>query len=188
MEAAVMRDESKFKEYLTALCEIHDKQISPLLASLYWKVLEPFTDEECEKAFKALIYKSRFFPKPVEFVEIIKGTSSDQATSAWLEVLATVKRVGQYQSVMFSDPLIHSVIESMGGWVRLAGGMKTDEEIWKQKEFERLYNVLSKNPRDKMPSYLPGLCEIQNTANGYDVRDEIVKIGNDKEVSKIGMQ
>ena len=66
--------------------------------------------------------------------------------------------------------------------------MKTDEEIWKQKEFERLYNVLSKNPRDKMPSYLPGLCEIQNTANGYDVRDEIVKIGNDKEVSKIGMQ
>lgn len=183
-----MKNESKFKEYLTALCEIHDKKISPLLASLYWKVLEPFTDEQCERAFKSLIYESRFFPKPVEFVEIIRGTNNDNATRAWLEVLETVKRVGHYQSVMFSDPLIHSVIESMGGWVRLAGGMKADEEIWKQKEFERLYNVLSKNPRDKMPSYLPGLCEIQNTANGYDVENEIMKIGYGKEVGKIGMQ
>jgi len=181
-----MKDESKFKEYLTALCEIHDKKISPLLASLYWKVLEPFTDEQCEKAFKTLIYETRYFPKPVEFVEIIRGKNQDRATVAWLEVLDTVKHVGHYQSVQFSDPVIHSVIESMGGWVRLAGDMKADEEKWKQKEFERLYDVLSKNPRDKMPGYLPGLCEIQNAANGYDFKAEVYQVGG-QERKQIGV-
>ena len=181
-----MRDESKFKEYLTALCEIHDKKISPLLASLYWKVLEPFTDEQCEKAFKSLIYESRFFPKPVEFIETIKGTTGDRATTAWLEVLETVARVGHYQSVRFDDPVIHAVIEAMGGWVRLAGDMKADEEKWKQKEFERLYQVLSKNPRDNVPSYLPGLCEIQNAANGYDITSNPVMIGNERKQLEAG--
>lgn len=181
-----MRDETKFKEYLTALCEIHDKQISPLLASLYWKVLEPFTDEECEKAFKALIYKSRFFPKPVEFIETIKGTTGDRATTAWLEVLETVARVGHYQSVRFDDPVIHAVIEAMGGWVRLAGDMKADEEKWKQKEFERLYGIFIRNPRDKHPQYLPGLCEITNAAEGYNVINKPIAIGANNRL--IGMR
>ena len=172
-----MKDEVKFKEYLTALCEIHDKTISPLLTSIYWKVLEPFNDEDCEKVFKSLIYETRFFPKPSEFIEALRVKSSDQATMAWIDVLETVKRVGQYQSVKFSDPVIHGVIEAMGGWIKLAGDMTVDEEKWKQKEFEKLYEILARNPRDKNPEYLPGLCEVQNAANGYDVESGIVRIG-----------
>jgi hypothetical protein len=181
MEAAGMKDEAKFKEYLTALCEIHDKKISPLLVSLYWKVLEQFTDEQCIRAFKALIYETRYFPKPVEFIEAIRGKNGDRATAAWIEVLETVKRVGHYQSVRFSDPVIHAAIESMGGWVRVAGDMKADDEKWKQKEFERLYDVMSRNPRDKMPEYLPGLCEIQNATNGYDHKADVVMIGGNEQ-------
>ncbi len=98
---------------------------------------------------------------------------------AWIEVLETVKRVGHYQSVRFSDPVIHAVIDVMGGWVRL-GDMKVDDEKWKQREFERLYEILSKNPRDRMPEYLPGLSEIQNAASGYEVKQEIISIGNER--------
>jgi len=88
--------------------------------------------------------------------------------------------------VRFDDPVIHAVIEAMGGWVRLAGDMKADEEKWKQKEFERLYQVLSKNPRDNVPSYLPGLCEIQNAANGYDITSNPVMIGNERKQLEAG--
>jgi hypothetical protein len=68
-----MKNEIKFKEYMTMLCELHDKILSDMMKDLYWKVLEPFTDEECERAFKELIYSTRFFPKPVDLIEILQG-------------------------------------------------------------------------------------------------------------------
>ena len=87
------------------------------------------------------------------------------------------QKVGQYQSVKFNPPIIHGIIETMGGWIKLAGDMKADDEKWKQREFERLYDILSRNPPDKYPEYLPGVCEVQNAANGYEVDSGIVRIG-----------
>lgn len=163
---------------MLALCEIHDRKFSTLLSDLYWKVLEPFTDEQCEAAFEDLIYFTRFFPKPVEFIEKIRGTQSNRGALAWVDVLEAVKRVGPYQSVKFPDPVIHSVIEAMGGWVQL-GGMLTDEEKWKQKEFERLYQILES--RDANHEYLPGIVEIDNAARGFQQAVEPVLLGDAQE-------
>ena len=170
-----MRDEIKFKEYLTALCELHDKTISKLLTDLYWKILEPFTDEECEAAFKELIYSSRFFPKPAEFREILCGKKEHQATAAWIEVLNAVARIGNYKSVKFSDPVIHSVIKVMGGWPQLCT-MESKDEKWKQKEFERLYEVIS-SWKGNHTEYLPGTHEMENNRLGHEKREDIVEIG-----------
>lgn len=170
-----MRNEVKFKEYMALLCETFDKTMSKLLTDLYWKVLEPFDDAQCEAAFKELIYSSRFFPKPADFIEVLRGKKADRAMEAWCEVLGTVKHVGNYQSVKFADPVIHSVINVMGGWDRLAGTMTLDEEKWKQKEFERLYSVMEK--RGNHPEYLPGAHEVENNARGYEEKQEIVEIG-----------
>ena len=63
-----MKNETKFKEYMAMMCELHDRTVSKLLTDLYWKVLEAYTDEQCEAAFKELIYSSKFFPKPADFV------------------------------------------------------------------------------------------------------------------------
>ena len=68
-----MKNEVKFKEYMATLCELYDRQISKLLTDLYWKILEPFTDEQCEEAFKEIISSCRFFPKPADFREVILG-------------------------------------------------------------------------------------------------------------------
>jgi len=175
-----MKNEIKFKEYLAVLCELHDRTMSKMLTDLYWKVLEPFSDEDCEVVFKEIIYSNKFFPKPADFTELLRGSKKNQGTLAWIEVLETIKRVGAYQSVKFSNPVIHGVIESMGGWARLAGDMLVDEEKWKQKEFERLYEVISQHQRGKHPEYLAGICEIQNGANGYEVKPEIILIGFDR--------
>jgi hypothetical protein len=161
---------------MLALCEIHDRKFSTLLSDLYWKVLEPFTDEQCELVFKELLYSTRFFPKPVEFIEKIMGTQTNRATLAWLDVLEAVKRIGPYQSVKFPDLVIHGVIEAMGGWVQL-GGMLTDEEKWKQREFERLYQILETS-RGANQEYLPGIVEIDNAARGFHQAVEPVLLGD----------
>jgi Domain of unknown function (DUF6475) len=184
-----MKNEIKFKEFMSLLSETFDKPLSSALSDLYWKILEPFTDEQCEAAFKEIIYSSKFFPKPVDFVEILRGKKADRATEAWIEVLNAIKRIGNYESVKFSDPVIHSVLQVMGGWDHLASTMTMDEEKWKQKEFERLYQVMER--RGNHPVYLPGTCEMQNTAamiamyedrTGEKYEQKIIEIGFDEQI------
>jgi hypothetical protein len=170
-----MKNEIKYKEYMTILCEIYDRPLSNMMKDLYWKVLEPFTDEQCEAAFKEIIYSNRFFPKPADFREVLCGKAANKATEAWLEVLNSVARIGNYQSVKFDDPVIHSVIQVMGGWPQLCM-MENSEQKWKQKEFERLYEVISAR-EGKHPKYLPGTHEMENFRTGHEVEPAIVEIG-----------
>jgi hypothetical protein len=174
-----MKNERKFKEYMTVLGELFDKSISELLMFTYWKILEPFDDDSCKKAFEAVTATAKFFPKPADFLEILSGRREEQAARAWIEVVTAVRRIGNYQSVKFSNPMIHSVVQAMGGWPEFCM-MKSKDETWRQREFERLYAVISAHP-GKHPEYLPGTCEIQNSANGFEVKPQIVKIGfNDR--------
>lgn len=187
-----MKNEVKFKEYMTLLCELHDRVLSDMMKDLYWKILEPFTDEQCEKAFKEIIYSSRFFPKPADFKEVLCGKVKNVATMRWIDVFNAVGRVGHYASVKFADPVIHSVINAMGGWPQLCM-MTNDEAKWKQKEFERLYEVISER-EGKHPDYLPGESEMTNTPEqiamykertGKSFKYEIVKIGFDESKMKL---
>jgi hypothetical protein len=168
-----MRDETKFKEWMTTLGEIHDKHISELLSSVYWKILEPYSDDQCEKAFSRLIYEAKWFPKPAELIEILDGKRMDRPTQAWIETVNAVRRHGNYISICFHDPVIHAVIEFMGGW-GATGEWMDDELKWKQREFEKLYPIMA--GRGKNPKYLPGLCEIDNQAKGIEREPEIVMI------------
>lgn len=178
-----MKDEIKFKEYMATLCEIYDRSLSRLLTDLYWKILEPFTDQQCESAFKEIIYSSRFFPKPADFIEVLQGTKKTRATEAWLEALETLKRIGNYESVKFADEAIHSVIMAMGGWPEFCM-MGNDEVKWKQKEFERLYEIIVGRGGDH-PVYLPGISELNNFSAGHDVKTNIVHIGFDKKKARM---
>lgn len=178
-----MKNEIKFKECMAMMCELHDRSASKLLTDLYWKVLEPYTDEQCEAAFKELIYSSKFFPKPADFIESIQGTKKNRATEAWLDVLGSVVKIGNYQSVKFADPIIHSVVQTMGGWPELCM-MENDQVIWKQREFERLYEVMAL--RDgKHPDYLPGTHELENFRTGFEVENHVVRVGYDNKKLKL---
>jgi hypothetical protein len=159
-----MKDKKMFGEFILAIGEMFDKDISDVLRQLYWKALEPFTDEQCKKAFNDVILSSRFFPKPIDIIEKIKGTQSNRATEAWIQTLTAIRRIGTYRSVKFSDPVIHAVIEFMSGWPEM-GNILVDDEKWKQKEFERLYPIME--ARGRCPEYLPGRIEVKNSAHGF---------------------
>ncbi len=178
-----MENKVKFAKFMTVISEMFDKKQSKALTEIYWKALEPFTDEQCEKAFNEVILSSRFFPKPVDVIEAIRGTQGNRATEAWIKTLNTIRRIGTYQSVKFDDPVIHAVIEVMGGWSAM-GNMLIDDEKWKQKEFERLYPVMES--RGNSPIYLPGRIEMENMKTGH--LEEIpvpVLIGETEEIEAI---
>ena len=166
-----MKNQKKFKELMATMGELYDKPVTALLSTVYWKVLEPFSDDECEAAFKQVVLESKFFPRPAELVEILQGKKTDQAAVAWIKVVEGIRQHGEYVSVSFDDPVIHAVIEFMGGWPSV-GTWPVDELKWKQKEFERLYVIMQRG--GKFPDHLPGVHEL---ANGADVAD-VIMIGD----------
>ena len=80
------------------------------------------------------------------------------------DCLFRLRLIGNYGSVEFDDPVIHSVIEAMGGWVQFQN-VHVNEWKWRRTEFERLYAV--KEKLKDHPTYCPGLFEIQNGARGF---------------------
>jgi len=159
-----MRNRAKFSEFMTIISEMFEKRPSTALTEIYWTSLKPFTDEQCKKAFNEVILSSRFFPKPVDIIETIRGTQGNRATEAWTEVLGALRKKGAYSSVKFNDPAIHTTIEAMGGWIEL-GNMLVGDEKWKQKEFEKLYPIMER--RGGHSEYLAGRIEINNSAKGF---------------------
>ena len=168
-----MKNKKSFIKYMATLAVIFDKELTDALAEVYWQVLEPFSDEDCDKAFQKVMATSRFWPKPADFLEVLQGTEEEKAVNAWIEVDRAMKRIGTYSSVTFKDHVIHSVIETMGGWISL-GETCSSEWKWKQKEFERLYTFMEK--RADHPGHLPGLIEIDNQARGFSIEPP-VRIG-----------
>lgn len=174
------KDKKEFATKMALIAEVFDDAKPPtkLKIDIYFKALEKYPIEAISSAVSSIIQNRVFpsFPKPAEIIQEIEGKRENRATEAWMMVIGTVRRIGNYQSVAFADPVIHSVIVQMGGWPQFCA-MLVDDERWKQKEFERLYNVIAEFPRAAHVKYLPGTVEIENGYRGYENKNEIVKIG-----------
>ena len=175
-----MKDHELFLVNMATLSEVFDKQMSDTLLEVYWRILEPFDDSDCISIFKRIVVELKFFPKPAEFVTMLRGNGEDRSINAWMDAIGAVKRFGNYRSVKFADPAIHSVIQAMGGWPQFAS-MTIDEEKWRQREFERLYQVLADHPRGRHPDYLPGEHEIRNDANGHEIKAQMGLVGFERQ-------
>jgi hypothetical protein len=172
----------QFVKYMISLGEIFSKEITGTLLQFYWMVLKDFCEEEIKSAFNRATLTLKFFPKPAELLEIIQGNQNDKAMIAWEKVFNAIGRIGPYQSVVFDDPVIHSTIELMGGWIEL-GNITTDEIKWKQKEFEKIYLVMVR--KKKHPEHLAGIGEKENFKKGlHQYIPDPIFIGERKQLPK----
>ncbi len=76
--------------------------------------------------------------------------------------------VGSSVSVVFDDPVIHAVIDSLGGWASLENTLKEDWK-WKRKEFKETYIALHPEVlagRAKFPEILKGRDRLRNQRQG----------------------
>ena len=175
-----MKNKKMFGEYIALWSEMHSKELSDLLARAYWKALEPYSDEDCHTAFEKCSIECDWFPKIPHILERMPGNApeGDQASLAWAEVDKAVRTIGNYSSVQFSDPVIHSVIQAMGGWHELCQ-CSNDEWKWKRVEFEKLYPTMKK--KGDHDSYLLGDCEQSQRLNDrLDWVKPVAQVGDAK--------
>ncbi len=158
-------DKKLFLQSLNSLESAFDEKVSEDRAKIYWDILKGYSDREIKKSVIRSIRELKFFPKVSEIIEMIEGNIEDEAEVAWLILKEKIERYDGYISVSFPDsPAIGSVVEALGGWIKMCD-TTIEEEKWIKKEFIKLYPIMKR--RSNHPEKLLGIFELENNQKGY---------------------
>lgn len=159
----------RFTSALTAVAEMHGKQLSEGVLLMWWEALKGYDLEQVEEGLAAHVRNpdaGQWMPKPSDIIREIDGGRKDRASLAWSKAYDGMSRVGAYTSVAFDDPIIHAVIEDVGGWVKVCrtGG---DDLGYLQHRFCEAYRAYAGRPSVNYPQYLVGEHEANNALKGH---------------------
>lgn len=157
-----MRDdqEPEFVAMLTQVFKLQRQALSPDVMEMWWEGLRGYALEDVRRAFNRHTFdpeRGQFAPKPADIVRFLEGTRSDRAAVAWGKVFQAMGSVGAYRNVAFDDPLIHAVVQDMGGWPKLCR-WPTEELSYAQTQFAKTYASLAERGVEGYPRVLSGDC------------------------------
>lgn len=170
-----LSDKNQFAQLLELTAQLYDKRMHQAMLQIYWHALATYHFEVVRKGFNAHIQNpdsGQFFPKPADIIRHIIGDSHTQSLGAWHKVMQGIKSAGAWSSVIFDDPIIHRVIEELGGWVLLCQ-TKADAMPFKQKEFQSRYRGYIGKVPPHFPRILMGIADSHNRQNGHPCTDPI---------------
>lgn len=158
---------------MAMLEDIYNKKLSKATIGMYWDILKPFPIEKVRETAQRIIENHVYntMPKPAEFIKYLNPPKNVEALAftALREVENAFPDNG-YSSICFDDPLIHHVIDNLGGWVRVCEETyhMDDKEysIWKY-GFMARYKAFCDSPPQRPVPRLLGTHEIGNTEKGY---------------------
>lgn len=183
-------DRKAFVESFKALCLVYEKEPGAALVEIYFRALQRFEIDEVKAAVNRAVIELKWFPKPVELIELAAGRNGsldDRAMAQALLVASTIRQVGAYRSVSFEDPVTGAVIQRMyGTWPKLCDLREYDVK-WFIKDFVTAYRACA-TQKIVLFGYLPGIIEINNEANGYPNRSEVVRVGLNSGRTEIGAE
>lgn len=182
-----MLENKVFAEGFTGLCAVYEKEPSKILADIYYKMLSDLSNEQFKMATENILKTNKYakIPSIAEIRESAFGNLEDKALQALALVEDAMRRVGQYNTVVFPDKVIHMVVEALNGWERCCSMDTENEWKWVRKEFIALYKVFAANPR-QYPEKLIGYHERLNTVNGHFAYiQEPVLIGNEHKAMEV---
>lgn len=165
-------ESASFKALLAGVFALYGKDLSEAVLSIWWGSMRHYEFEAVKDALNRHAVNpdnGQFLPKPADVVKLIDGGTADSALQAWAKFERGLMRFAPYQSVVFDDPLIHRVVQDMGGW---PGFCEHQEDEWPfvRNQFVALYR--SYRGRATQPEYPPkliGLAEGHNASRGFRV-------------------
>ncbi|MHB1287354.1 MAG: DUF6475 domain-containing protein [Leptospirales bacterium] len=148
--------------------ELYGKNLTSEVLNLWFGLLNSYSIENIQNAFSLYLQTESRMPLPADILKILRGSEEDLALAALIKVEKAMSRYGSYSTVVFDDPIIHAVIDELGGWIKCCH--VTDRELtWWEKDFRERYRhhlrYGSGIPTD-VPSRLLGILDENNLPLG----------------------
>ena len=173
-------DTEPFRQLMAGVFALYGRELSDTVLSIWWEALRSFDLVAVREALSRHAMNpdaGQFLPKPADVVRELHGTRGDAAALAWAKTIGAVRDHGSWRSVAFDDPIIHRVVEDLGGWTWLCA-QRPDEMSFVERRFRDAYRAW--RARGDVPPHrlrLAGVIELTNAANGHPAPD-LVLVGN----------
>ncbi|MCO7216856.1 DUF6475 domain-containing protein [Halomonas sp. OfavH-34-E] len=167
--------------------EIYNRSVTSGTIELVFRALQSLELDEIQRALTLHIQSpdtGQFPPKPGDVIKFARGDSQSRTLQAWAKVERAIRSVGHYRDVCFDDPLIHAVIERMGGWPKVAMVDSEKDIVWLRQRFEAQYRAYAIHKPEEWPAFLPGVSTQQNAQIGQHSRGRLPG----KDIAVIGDQ
>lgn len=175
-------DKANFLKLVGDVHGFYNKPFNAFSGNVWWEALKPYDFAAINQAFSRHAVNpdnGQFAPRPADIVRMMGGTSGDAALGAWSKVERAIRSIGQYESLLFDDPLIHRVIEDMGGWVKMCSCPSEDDFVFVAKEFQTRYRGFAmRSERPPYPRCLIGLAEASNAKEHLEQTRRIRMVGD----------
>ena len=124
--------EEIFKACMATFGEMFNRDIEPPLLKMYWRIFQGYSDSEFESATTRYLHTARFFPKPVDLLELLGESSGGE--EGWLELKKGLRDSADFKA----SAEVERVARLLGGPIAL--GRMTERDLeFKRKEFLELY-------------------------------------------------
>lgn len=180
------QNKREFKDLITSVLAFYRQDVSAFALGVWWAACSPFDIEQVRQALNAHAIdaeRGQFAPKPADIVRALQGTRTEQARLAWGKAFDAMQQVGAYQSVTFDDPVIHLVIEDLGGWQKVCRSTM-DELGYLEHRFCEAYRAHAGRPLGEYPSRLLGEFECINRHEGRKVAPPML-VGNPQRAAEV---
>lgn len=165
------QDKAQFMQAMTGASEVLGGEMTKPKLAMYFKALEHLPMERVEQALMRAVRELKFFPKPVELLDLMgagRVNLADMALCESAKAIEALEKVGAYSSVTFDDPVTMAVIErGFGGWPEFSQSVRSEGAKWITKDFCRLYEAFAKQGV-QVHGHLPGISEQDNALRGFD--------------------
>lgn len=163
--------QDQFGLIVAAVFGLHLRDASDEVIEMYYRALKKHEFENVKRAFDEHVADpdaGKFLPKPADIVQRICGDSNKKSLSAWIKAYHAVSAHGSYTSVVFDDPIIHVVVQNMGGWERFCFDMNEKSEKFMKRDFIDFYKVYLSYEKLPETHHLVGRSERENNERGFN--------------------
>lgn len=163
-------DRAKFAELIVAIYTFYNKELSDVSLAIWWESCKMFDLPAVQLALSRHVQSAdtgQFLPKPADVAKMMGGTSLDSALLALAKLEQAQSQVGQWNSAIFDDPLIHAVVTEMGGWVEVCSCTAKTWEFRRNEFLNRYRGYAMRGEVPAFPGKLVGLADAENQQRGF---------------------
>lgn len=164
-------DRRGFAELLAGVYALKSKSLSEAVLEIWWRSLAGYDLAAVADALGRHVTNpdtGQFLPMPADVVKMLGGTTKDASLIAWSKLDMAVRRIGSWTTVVFDDPLIHRVVDELGGWVWLCSQTEKEWPFVERRfcEHYRVYRARGETP--PYPAKLVGATDAGNVSRGHE--------------------
>lgn len=173
------RDRKEFSKILIALGEMFDQAVSESRLEGYFETLQDYSLDEVRAAAARLRSSERFFPKPVDFIDALRGSPNDRSELTWNLLLKCIAKGGSWTSFVTNDGALAATLTDLWGtWDELCRVVGREDSVemlahWRNR-FGLVYRMQLKREHKAQVYYFPCQNTVQNRLSQGEWRDGVV--------------